>query len=434
MKPAICVAQHLERVLAGAVRGRLHETPVRDRREDPAGQQLEDACDVELQLAVAPLERVQVVPEGERRRDVDAVGHQVVEDRDLLLLLQARVQAVVGDADDVEVAAQVVRVERGDREPPLPAPVRALGGERADDPDLLRDGLDLAPAPIAVGALAQDRVDGVGLREADDRARAHREPEHRSVAPPPLLDDHVQPGAPDPVSVAEAGKPSRAGQFRDRGHGLTLSRRMWVFCDLNGTLVDPAVLLEPADLPIAALDEANVMAMITTIAGRETEFKPLLDAALRRGLERAGRDPSLAEGALERLPSMPAYPDVPDALERLRAGGFQLAVLTQSAVEAAEDVMTNAGIREHFDLVLSAPALGAFKPDDLAYKSALERADVTDAWFAAGHWWDIAGAAYAGLRTAWISRTDLAYPPAMPEPDVYGADFAHVASAILNAT
>src|SRR3954469_11444546 len=104
---------------------------------------------------------------------------------------------------------------------------------------------------------------------------------------------------------------------------------MWVFFDLNGTLLDPSVLLTPPELPIAALDEANVMAMITTIAGRETPFKPLLDAALRRGLERAGRSPDEAAGALERLSGMPAYPDVPGALRALRDGGLQLAVLTQ---------------------------------------------------------------------------------------------------------
>jgi 2-haloacid dehalogenase len=209
---------------------------------------------------------------------------------------------------------------------------------------------------------------------------------------------------------------------------------MWVFFDLNGTLVDPSVLIEPAELPVAALDEANVMAMITTIAGRETAFKPLLDSALRRGLARAGRDPELASGAIAKLPSMPAYPDVPEALSALRTGGFRLAVLTQSTLEAAEEVTTNAGIRDAFDLVLSAPGLGAFKPDDLAYKSALERAGVTDAWFVAGHWWDIAGAAYAGLRTAWVSRTDLAYPDAMPAPDVTGPDVASAAAAILNAS
>ena len=111
---------------------------------------------------------------------------------------------------------------------------------------------------------------------------------------------------------------------------------------------------------------------------------------------------------------MPAYPDVPDALAALRSGGFQLAVLTQSAVDAAETVLSNAGIREHFELVLSAPDSGAFKPEDLAYRYALEQAGATDAWFVAGHWWDVAGAAFAGLRTAWISRTDLAYPIAMP--------------------
>ena len=206
---------------------------------------------------------------------------------------------------------------------------------------------------------------------------------------------------------------------------------MWVLFDLNGTLVDPAVLLDPPELPVAALDEANMMAMVTVIAGREAPFKPLLEAALRRGLERAGRDPALAEGALEKLPRMPAYPDVPDALAGLRAAGFQLAVLTQSAADAAEAVLSNAGIREHFELVLSAPDSGTFKPEELAYRAALERAGATDAWFVAGHWWDIAGAAYAGLRTAWVSRTDLAYPPAMPEPDVHGADIAAVAAKIM---
>jgi 2-haloacid dehalogenase len=206
---------------------------------------------------------------------------------------------------------------------------------------------------------------------------------------------------------------------------------MWVLFDLNGTLVDPAVLLEPAELPIAALDEANVMAMITVIAGAEAEFKPLLEAALRRGLERAGRDPGEAAAALERLPQMPAYADVPGALQALRDGGCRLAVLTQSGAQAAEAVLTNAGLREHFEHVLSAPESSAFKPEDLAYHAALERIGATEAWFVAGHWWDIAGAAYAGLKTAWVSRTDLAYPQAMPAPDVSGADIQAVAKAIL---
>jgi 2-haloacid dehalogenase len=209
---------------------------------------------------------------------------------------------------------------------------------------------------------------------------------------------------------------------------------MWVIFDLNGTLVDPSVLVSPGSIGVEALDEANMMAMVTVLAGRSSAFKPLLEAALRRGLERAGLDVGLVAGALEKLPHMPAYPDVPDALAALRAGGMSLCVLTQSAVDAAEAVLSNAGLRSSFDLVLSAPESGAFKPEDLAYRWALERCDATDAWFVAGHWWDIAGASYAGLQTAWISRTDLAYPVAMPAPHVSGPDLAAVTTAILNTT
>src|SRR3954454_4099820 len=108
-----------------------------------------------------------------------------------------------------------------------------------------------------------------------------------------------------------------------------ISNAMWALFDLNGTLVDPGVLLDPPELPVAALDEANVMAMITVIAGAQMEFKPLLDAALRRGLERAGRDPGLAAGALEKLPEMPAYPEVPEALGRVRAGGRGVGLVTR---------------------------------------------------------------------------------------------------------
>src|SRR6476469_7054425 len=96
------------------------------------------------------------------------------------------------------------------------------------------------------------------------------------------------------------------------------ANEMWVLFELNGTLTDPAVLLDPPELPIAALDEANMMAMITVIAGAETTFKPLFDAALRRHLERAGRDPDEAQPALEKLAAMPAFPEVPGALQALR--------------------------------------------------------------------------------------------------------------------
>jgi 2-haloacid dehalogenase len=189
-----------------------------------------------------------------------------------------------------------------------------------------------------------------------------------------------------------------------------------VFFDLNGTLVDPGALISPRELALAALDEANVYAMIV----REARFADLLEAALRRLLERAGRDPGEAAEALERLPSMPAFPEAAEALDTLRAAGFEVAVLTQSAREHAELVLRNAGLR--MDRVLSASPL---KTDPRAYAPA------QGAWFVAAHWWDVAGASGAGLRTAWVSRDDRVYPGAIPQPEIRAPDLLAAARAIV---
>src|SRR3954454_5091246 len=103
---------------------------------------------------------------------------------------------------------------------------------------------------------------------------------------------------------------------------------VWVLFDLNGTLVDPAVLTDPAEIAHEALDEANVMAMITALAGRSAPFADLLEGALARRLALAGRDPGSAGAALERLPSMPAYREAAEALARLRGGGPPVAAVS----------------------------------------------------------------------------------------------------------
>ncbi|WP_051325164.1 HAD family hydrolase [Candidatus Solirubrobacter pratensis] len=196
----------------------------------------------------------------------------------------------------------------------------------------------------------------------------------------------------------------------------------WVFFDLNGTLVDPGVLIEPRELALDALDHANVLAMITTLGGRDAPFRDLLEAALRRLLQRDGRDPGEAAEALERLPRMPAFPEAQAALRALRDAGFRLAVLTQSAVESAEAVLAGAGLE--LDRVLSA---SPFKPDPRAYEPA------RGGWFVAAHWWDVAGAAGAGLETAWVSRDDRVYPRVVPQPRISAPDLLSAAEAIVSA-
>ncbi len=207
---------------------------------------------------------------------------------------------------------------------------------------------------------------------------------------------------------------------------------MWVLFDLNGTLVDPAVLLDPPELPIAALDEANMMAMVTVIAGAQAEFRTLLGAALERGLVRAG--PRSRRSLARRSTGSRTCRPTRTSLKRFSscataAAGSPCSRSRRprrrrpcSPTRASASTSSTCSPRR---------SPRAFKPEDLAYHGALEKLGATEAWFVAGHWWDVAGAAYAGLKTAWVSRTDLAYPLAMPAPDVQGADIQAIAKAIL---
>jgi 2-haloacid dehalogenase len=131
--------------------------------------------------------------------------------------------------------------------------------------------------------------------------------------------------------------------------------------------------------------------------------------------------------------TMPAYLEAPGALERLRGEGIRLGVLSQSAAAAADSVLRFAGLRDRLELVMSAQDAGAYKPDPRPYRMALERlgAEADDVVFVATHWWDVAGAKCAGLRTGWVARRERSLLDTVPTPDFTGRDLTEVAEAIV---
>jgi 2-haloacid dehalogenase len=210
--------------------------------------------------------------------------------------------------------------------------------------------------------------------------------------------------------------------------------------NLTGTLVDPVVMAQPLgdsapdeEMVLDALDDAIAQAMASTLTGAEIPFVRLIEAGLRRRLRLAGRDEQGAVEALELMSTMPAYLEAPGALETLRGVGLRLAVLAQSSVAAADAVLRFAGLRDRFDLVLSAEESGAYKPDPRPYRLAVERtgAGPGELCHVSTFWWDVAGAKRAGLRTGWVARRERALLDSVPEPDYTGRDLVEVAEAIV---
>ena len=211
-----------------------------------------------------------------------------------------------------------------------------------------------------------------------------------------------------------------------------------VLFDLNGTLLDIATIARPwgserGPLALRALDDAVMAGMTATLTGAYRPFADLLRAALDRRARVQGLDPGLVDDALALTKRMPPYPEVPGALDLLRAQGVRLAVLTNSAAENAEAALERAGLRDRFELVTGTDAVQAFKPDPRPYRHAVEQFGVAaeEITMVTAHWWDAEGAKRAGLRTAWVARRERILRTTVPEPDVRGEDVRDVAAALV---
>jgi 2-haloacid dehalogenase len=176
-------------------------------------------------------------------------------------------------------------------------------------------------------------------------------------------------------------------------------------------------------------------AFLTTITGPYKPFgqhfrAALAITALRRDLRVSPED---ERAILSGVRTLPAYPDVQPALERLRSAGYRLAALTNSTAEVEEAQLQNAGLADLFEKALSADTGRRLKPAPEAYANAARELGVATAGIrmVAAHVWDVQGALRAGCAAAFVERPGAVWNPLLDRPDVAGRDLGEIAEQII---
>ena len=120
------------------------------------------------------------------------------------------------------------------------------------------------------------------------------------------------------------------------------------------------------------------------------------DAASEVGVPRAG-----ADALLRRWGEFEPWPDVPPVLAKL--DGTKRFIVTNCSRKLGRLAAFRAG---SFDLVVTAEEAGAYKPDPLPYRMALDRLalDPAEVLFVAGSAHDVGGAARVGMDVYWANR------------------------------
>lgn len=204
-------------------------------------------------------------------------------------------------------------------------------------------------------------------------------------------------------------------------HAVARRPELIVF-DVNETLSDMTPMAErfaevgaPAHLAATWFAALLRDGFALTAAGSTARMADLGSSLLRTSLAglRLDRDRDAAvDHIMGGFASLDLHPDVVGGVAALSGMGIRLVTLTNGSTNLARGLFERARISDSFERLLSVEDAGFWKPAPAAYAYALSECGVQahEAMLVAVHPWDIDGARRAGLRTAWLNRSDQDYP------------------------
>ncbi|GHE21570.1 haloacid dehalogenase type II [Halomonas urumqiensis] len=153
-----------------------------------------------------------------------------------------------------------------------------------------------------------------------------------------------------------------------------------------------------------------------------------IDHALQTGLSEIDLDHLMSVYA-----KLPAFPEAAPALASLTANGVRCVAFSNGTAEAVNGLLDKAGLRGHFEQVISVDEVKRFKPDPVVYAHLRQRLDVEpgDTWLVSSNAFDVIGARHAGLHAAWVRRAPEApFDPWGIEPDLTVTELTALAERI----
>jgi 2-haloacid dehalogenase len=220
--------------------------------------------------------------------------------------------------------------------------------------------------------------------------------------------------------------------------------RNTILFDVNETVLDLSSLKLKFE---AVFGDANVAptwfamllhtSTVCALTGVETGFAKLAGTMLDTIAARRNVDVSDSERAeiLGEFACLKPHADIKSALIRLRSVGYRTVAFSNSSLDLVSKQISNAGLGELYDDVISVEETGSFKPDAKVYKFVAERLGqpLRDLRLIATHDWDTHGAMTAGMLAAYIDRSGAPYHPLYRQPDISATDMNDVIEQIIRA-
>ena len=170
-------------------------------------------------------------------------------------------------------------------------------------------------------------------------------------------------------------------------------------------------------------------------AGGYRALKEVLEAELTSTLNMVGIEATAVEVSrvVSSFAELEPQPSALESFRLLAEAGWRIVALTNGSEDSTRQLLERANAQDYFSEILSCDAVRKTKPHPKVYALPKRNAE-SDVWMAAIHAWDIAGAAQAGLKTAFVSQQEKDYLSIYPQPEIITSNLVEAASQIVEVS
>ena len=226
---------------------------------------------------------------------------------------------------------------------------------------------------------------------------------------------------------------------------LQTKRPKVLFFDVNETLLDLSPMKKAIGKALDGNEELlalwfSTMLHYSLVTSASNHYKPFSNigaAALQ--MVAANTNIKISEEdarkiIIKAMQNLPPHTEVKEALAMLKKAGYTLVAFTNSSNEGLKNQFKNAGLTPYFDALLSVEDSGKFKPFTDTYTWGANQMGVSleECMLIAAHGWDVAGALWAGWRSAFVSRPKKQLFPLAPKPEIVEENLIKIATVLIN--
>jgi len=163
---------------------------------------------------------------------------------------------------------------------------------------------------------------------------------------------------------------------------------------------------------------------LRSLMDKYVDFWQITSDGLDYALETLGLngDAALRDKLLYLYMKLDCFPEVPNVLKVLNAGGLKCAILSNGSPKMLNSAIENSGISEQLVNSYSVDQLGVYKPSPRVYQMAVDGLGVSaeNISFMSSNAWDASAAANFGFKVVWVNRFGQKRErlPGLPEHEI----------------